>query len=69
MLSPLRKARLLRELSIYDVHQKTGVDTAKISLIERGYKIPSEAEKKRLAKALKTRVEEVFPEEGSHGNM
>ena len=51
-------------MSIYDLGQKTGIDPAKISLIERGYKIPREDEKQKLAKILSSKVEELFPLEG-----
>ena len=67
MLSPLRKARLLKELTIYDVRQMTGLDTAKLSLIERGYKEPSPDERGKLARALSVRVEEIFPKAKKRG--
>jgi transcriptional regulator with XRE-family HTH domain len=63
MISPLRKKRFFDELSIYDLSQKTDIDPAKISLIERGYKIPREDEKMKIAKALGCKVSEVFPDE------
>ena len=64
MLSPLRKKRLLEELSIYDIERRTGIDVAKISLVERGYRNPRDEEKLKLAKALKCRVEDIFPDNG-----
>ena len=64
MLSPLRKQRLFQELSIYDIERRTGIDVAKISLIERGYRNPRDDEKKKLARALKCKVEEIFPDDG-----
>ena len=64
MLSPLRQKRLLEELTIYDIERMTGLDTTRISLIERGYRTPRADEKQRLAKALKCRVEDIFPENG-----
>ena len=64
MLSPLRKQRLFQELTIYDIERRTGLDTALISLIERGYRNPRDEEKLKLAKALKCRVEDIFPENG-----
>jgi len=64
MLSPLRQKRLFQELTIYDLERRTGLNTAKISLIERGYRDPRDDEKQKLAKALKCRVEDIFPENG-----
>lgn len=64
MISPLREKRFFGELSIYDLSQKTDIDPAKISLIERGYKVPREDEKKKIAKVLKCEVKEIFPNNG-----
>ena len=65
MLSPLRQKRLLEELTIYDLERRTGLNTAKISLIERGYRNPRNEEKLKFAKALKCRIAEIFPEGGN----
>ena len=65
MLSPLRQKRLFQELTIYDLERRTGLNTAKISLIERGYKNPRNDEKLKFAKALKCQVAEIFPEGGN----
>ncbi len=43
----------------WDLKKLIGVHQSKISLIERGYVIPSENEKKLIAKALGFRVEEI----------
>ena len=66
MISSLRERRFFGELSIYDLSQKTGIDPAKISLIERGYKTPREDEKKKIAKALNCKVTDIFPNKGKH---
>lgn len=63
MLSPLREKRFYAQITIYDLSQKTGIDPAKISLIERGYKIPREDEKKSLAYALGCQAEELFSDD------
>lgn len=63
MVSPLRMKRLVAELTIYDVSAKTGIDPARISLIERGYKAPREDEKKKFSLALGIGVGEIFPGE------
>lgn len=60
MISPLREKRFFSELSIYDLSQRTGIDPARISLIERGYKVPREDEKKKIAQALDCQVKEIF---------
>lgn len=62
MLSLLRQKRLFQELTIYDLERRTGLNTAKISLIERGYRNPRDEEKQKFAKALKCRVQDIFPE-------
>lgn len=62
MLTPLRRERILRQMSLYDVRARTGMSVSKLSLVERGIERVSEDEKKRLAKALGVRLEEIFPE-------
>lgn len=62
MVSPLRMKRFIEELTIYDVSAKTGIDPARISLLERGYKTPKEEEKKKLAEALDCTPAELFAE-------
>ena len=62
MLSPLRRERILRQLSLYDVRSRTGIAVSKLSLIERGIERPTEDELKRLARALGVRAEEIRPE-------
>lgn len=52
MLTPLRRERILRQLSLYDLRAKTGISVSKLSLAEREIERLSEDEKKRLAKAL-----------------
>jgi transcriptional regulator with XRE-family HTH domain len=60
MLSRLRRKRLLKELTLYDLQARTGIDSGRISLIERGYRIPKEDEKEKLSKALNCRVVDLF---------
>ena len=61
MLSNLRRERILRQLSLYDVRERTGISVSKLSLIERGIEPPNEEDKKRLALALGVRVQDLFP--------
>lgn len=61
MLSPLRRERVLRQLTIYDIRARTGIATSKLSLVERGYEEASEDEKRRLSRALGVPIKELFP--------
>jgi transcriptional regulator with XRE-family HTH domain len=61
MLSALRRERILRQMSLYDVRARTGMSVSKLSLVERGIERVSEDEKRRLAKAFNVRVDEIFP--------
>ena len=63
MLTALRRERVLRQMSLYDVRARTGISVSKLSLVERGIERPSEDEKCRLAKALGVRLDDIFPGE------
>ena len=67
MISALRQKRFFAQKTIYAVGQLTGIDPARISLIERGYKVPREDEKQKLAEVLECSVEEIFPSEQATG--
>lgn len=69
MLTALRRERLLKEKSLYDIRGVTGICVSKLSLIERGIEQPNEEEKKRLAGALGVQVHDLFPnqERRHHG--
>ena len=69
MISPLRQKRFFEELSIYDLGQKTGIDPAKISLIERGYKVPRKDEKEIIAEALNCEISDIFPRNKDGGKQ
>ncbi len=62
MISALRTKRFFAGISIYDLSKQTGIDPSKISLIERGYKIPKINEKEDIAKALNCNPKDIFPE-------
>jgi len=66
MISRMREKRFYAQLSIYEMSKKTGIDPGRISLIERGYKVPRDDEKHKIAKALSVRVEELFPTEATN---
>jgi hypothetical protein len=68
MLTPLKRERLLRQMSLYDVRGKTGISISKLSLVERGIEHLNDDEKKRLARALGVRLQDLFPmDETVHG--
>lgn len=60
-LSPLRVCRMFQKKSLYIIGDKTKIDPSKLSLIERGLKQPSREEKRRLAKALRASIKDLFP--------
>ena len=60
MLTPLRRKRILSQLSIYDISLQTGIQASKISLIERNYIKPTADEKRKLSEVLKCEVKELF---------
>ena len=64
-MNPLRKARVLQEKSIHLVALKAKIDSGKLSLIERGLREPTPDEKRRLAKALRARIRDLFPSQGA----
>ena len=60
-MNPLRLERILQGKSIHLVSHKTAIDSGKLSLIERGLREPTPDEKRRLAKALRARIRDLFP--------
>ena len=68
MISAMKKRRFFEQMTIYDLALKTGIDPGTISLIERGYKIPRDDEKEKIASALGLEVHELFSSaEGLNG--
>ncbi len=67
MLTPLRRERLLRQLSLYDLRARTGISVSKLSLVERGIEKVNDNDKARLARALNVRVSDLFPIEQPNG--
>jgi len=61
MLTPLRRERILRQMSLYDLRARTGIAVSKLSLIEREIEKASEDEKHRLARALNVKLGDLFP--------
>jgi transcriptional regulator with XRE-family HTH domain len=60
----LRKVRREQELTLDDLYVLTGrkLSQGRISRIDRGVFIPNSNDKKLLAKALKTPIYKLFPE-------
>ena len=61
-ISKLKKSRFEKNITQWELSRRSHVPQSKISLIESGYIIPSDLEKKQLSRALKCRVEDIFPD-------
>lgn len=59
-MNKLREIRVVKKISQFQLRIMTGIHQSKISLMENGLVIPREDEKKRLAKALGCKSEEVW---------
>jgi transcriptional regulator with XRE-family HTH domain len=55
----LLEARFKRRKTQWDVSKTAGISQSKMSLLERGYIIPTDKEKELIAKALGFRVSEI----------
>ena len=60
MSNKLYETRALRRISQYVIAIKTGIQQSRISLIENELVTPTEEEKKKIAKALGLKEEDVF---------
>lgn len=63
--SPLKKARLKRELTLQQVSVAVGTDTGNLSRIERGIQIPSKELAEGLVKYFDNEITEtqiIYPE-------
>lgn len=58
----VREARFKRRMSQDILRLKTGISNAEISRIERGLRIATEEQKKKIAKALDYDLDWLFPE-------
>jgi DNA-binding XRE family transcriptional regulator len=61
-LTPLRRARLEKGLTQWDLMLRTDIPQSKISMIEREYCTPSQQEARRIAKALRIKTTDIFGE-------
>ena len=60
MVRKMKVFRVMCGKSQLDVSFETGISQSRISLIENGYVVPSEEEKKDLAEALNRDPEDLF---------
>ena len=70
MTSPLKKARLKRELTLQQVANEVGIDTGNLSRIERGIQVPSKDLTEKLAQYFNGEVTEtqiIYPERFAAG--
>jgi DNA-binding XRE family transcriptional regulator len=56
----LREVRFLKRMSQWNLAILLGVHQSRISLLENGYVEPREDERKKIAKALGVRMEEIW---------
>jgi transcriptional regulator with XRE-family HTH domain len=57
----VREVRVVKRITQFQLRLSTGIHQSKISLIENGLLTPREDEKKKLAQALDTNIENLFP--------
>ena len=55
----LRELRFQKNLIQHDLQLKSGIPQSRISLIERGYVVPTDSERARIAKAVGVRPEDL----------
>ena len=63
MSNKLYETRVLKRVSQYVIALQTGIQQSRISLIENELVIPRGDEKKKIAKALGVKVQDIFTEE------
>ncbi len=56
----LRIARTRRGICQYELSHRTGISQGLISLIERGYRQPTNEQAGKIAEALQVDIEEIF---------
>ena len=62
-MNRLREIRAVKRVTQFQLRISTGIHQSKISLIENGLIQPEESEKRKLARGLCAKVEELFPGE------
>ena len=64
-MNRLRENRVIKRITQFQLRISTGIHQSRISMIENDLIGPREDEKKKLAKALGVRIEEIFSAEGN----
>lgn len=60
----LRIARTRKRICQYELSSRTGISQGLISLIERGYRQPTNEQAGKMANALNVDIKKIFPERG-----
>ena len=63
-MNKLREKRVVKRITQFQLRVSTGIHQSKISMIENGLIEPRDDEKKKLAKALGMKPEEIWSEKG-----
>lgn len=58
----LRIARMRKRICQYELSHRTGISQGLISLIERGYRQPTNDQADKIADALQVNIKEIFPD-------
>ena len=58
----LRIARMRKMICQYELSHRTGISQGLISLIERGYRQPTNDQADKIADALRVNIKEIFPD-------
>ena len=58
-MQELYEKRVLSRLNQYDICTRARIPQSTYSLLERGYLVPSDEQRKRLARALGCRVDDI----------
>jgi len=61
-VNKMKLRRLELELTQYQLEKLTNIHQARLSLFERGFRKPSQNEKRKIAKALRVKEEMLFEE-------
>ncbi len=61
-MNKLKEIRFHRELSQIELQNRSGVHRTFISFFENGHLEPTENQKRKISKALKVRITDIWPE-------
>jgi len=64
-MTALRRSRLLKEITLFELSRRSKISMSRLSYFERGMMEPKEKEKKRLSRVFKVSVAELFGEGGA----